>query len=196
MSFPYAMTTTSESLLFRLQHGGQKPDEKAWEDFVSLYTPLMFFWARKMGLEQNDAADLVQDALTRVFQKLPGLKYDAAGSFRGWLRTVTINRYRELCRRKSHGESPASQSMIEGLAPVEVAESTWDIDYARLLVGQAMESMKEDFAPATWEALKLVMKDQSSVDVAASETGVSSWTIYSARSKLMKRLREELDGLL
>jgi len=190
------MTTTSESLLFRLQLGGEKPDDVAWEEFVSLYTPLMFFWARKMGLDQNDAADLVQDVLTRVFQKLPQLKYDAAGSFRGWLRTVTINRYRELCRRKSHGESPASQSMIEGLAPVQVAESTWDIDYAKLLVAQAMEGMKDNFAPATWEALKLVMKDQCKVDDAAGQTRVSAWTIYSARARLMKRLREELDGLL
>lgn len=190
------MTTTSESLLFRLRCSGEKPNEKAWEDFVSLYTPLIFFWARKMGLGQNDAADLVQDVLTRVFQKLPQLNYDAEGSFRGWLRTVTINRYREISRRKSYGESPASQSVIEGLAPVQVAESTWDIEYARLLVGQAMDSMKDDFAPSTWEALKRVMKDHKKVDEAASETGVSTWTIYSARSRLMKRLREELDGLL
>ena len=190
------MTTTSESLLLRLQDFADRPDEQAWERFVTLYTPLIFYWARGIGLNQTDAADLVQDVLTRVFQKLPQLKYDSTKSLRGWLRTVTINRYRELRRRKSSKVQPASESMIESLAPVQQAESTWDIDYARLLVAQAMESMKDDFKVETWRALERVMKDAESVDAAAKATGVSPWTIYSAKSRLMKRLRDELEGLL
>ena len=190
------MTTTSESLLLRLQDFADRPDEQAWERFVTLYTPLIFYWARGIGLNQTDAADLVQDVLTRVFQKLPQLKYDSTKSLRGWLRTVTINRYRELRRRKSSKVQPASESMIESLAPVQQAESTWDIDYARLLVAQAMESMKNDFKVETWRALERVMKDAESVDAAAKATGVSPWTIYSAKSRLMKRLRDELEGLL
>jgi RNA polymerase sigma-70 factor (ECF subfamily) len=86
--------------------------------------------------------------------------------------------------------------MLENLAPVAVAESTWDIDYARLLVAKSMELMKDDFAEGTWAALRLVMNEGCSVDAAAKETNVSSWTIYSAKARLMKRLREELDGLL
>ena len=86
--------------------------------------------------------------------------------------------------------------MLENLAPIAVAESTWDIDYARLLVAKSMEGMKSDFAEGTWDALKGVMVDGLSVDAAAEKTGVSTWTIYSARARLMKRLRAELDGLL
>ena len=194
------MTTTSESLLFRLQQGGQDQvqhtDQEAWEEFVALYTPLMFFWARKMGLDQASAADLVQEVMARVFQKLPQFRYDRSGSFRGWLRKVTLNRYRELRRLKSHGESPASRSMIENMLPVEVAESTWDIDYARLLVGQAMEEMRDDFAPATWEALVRVIQQHEKIEEVSSQSGVSTWTIYSARSRMMRRLREQLEGLL
>ena len=190
------MATTSESLLFRLQNLGTATDEKAWERFVSLYTPLIFYWARRTGLQQNDASDLVQDVLTKVFLKLPDLSYDRSKSFRGWLRKVTLNRYREINRRKSSRAENASASLIEKLAPIEQAESTWDIDYAKLLVAQAMEGMQNDFDPATWQALQRVMKDSDTVDQAAKTTGVSPWTIYSARSRLMKRLRDELDGLL
>ena len=86
--------------------------------------------------------------------------------------------------------------MLEKLAPVADAESTWDIDYARLLVARSMEMMQDDFASGTWNALRLVMNKGYSVDSAAAETSVSSWTIYSAKARLMKRLREELDGLL
>ena len=190
------MTTTSESLLFRLQQENSAPDETAWQQFVSIYTPLIFFWARKAGLGQSDASDLVQDVLTQVFQKLPDFKYDSSRSFRGWLRTVTLNKYREIYRRKSSRLATASDSMLENLSPVAVAESTWDIDYARLLVAKAMELMQDDFAPGTWDALKLVMSEGRAVDDAAQQTGVSSWTIYSARARLMNRLREELDGLM
>lgn len=189
------MTTTSESLLFRLKQDGDSPDEFAWQQFVSIYTPLIFFWARKTGLGQADASDLVQEVLTQVFRKLPDFNYDGR-SFRGWLRTVTLNKYREVYRRKSARLATASDSILENLQPIAAAESTWDIDYAKLLVAQAMEGMKSDFAPETWNALKLVMGSGLSVDDAATQTGVSTWTIYSARARLMKRLRADLAGLL
>ena len=188
------MTTTSESLLFRLQQDHDSPDESAWQQFVSLYTPLIFFWARKTGMPQSDASDLVQEVLTLVFQKLPDFKYDSTRSFRGWLRTVTLNKYREIYRRKSSRLATASDSMLEHLAPVAVAESTWDIDYARMLVAQTMEVMESDFAPATWQALQQVMSSGTSVEQAAADAGVSPWTVYSAKSRLMKRLRRKRSG--
>ena len=79
------MNTTSESLLFRLQQVDGRLDQTAWEEFVRLYTPLMFYWARKTGLNTADASDIVQDVITRVLEKLPGFSYDSSKSFRGWL---------------------------------------------------------------------------------------------------------------
>jgi RNA polymerase sigma-70 factor (ECF subfamily) len=190
------MTTTSESLLFRLQQRDDSPDQSAWHQFVTIYTPLIFYWARKTGMTQADASDLVQDVLTHVFQKLPAFKYDASQSFRGWLRTVTLNKYRERLRRKSSAMQYATDSVLEQMQPVEVAESTWDIDYARLLVARTMELVKDDFVDDLWQALRMVMQNEITVEEAATATGISSWTIYSARSRLMKRLREELEGLL
>lgn len=191
------MNSTSESLLFRLQSRDEtSPDQSAWEQFVSLYTPLIYYWARKTGMTQADASDLSQEVLTIVFQKLPEFRYDKTKSFRGWLRTVTLNKYRESRRKKSSQMSPATGSMLEQLAPIELAQSTWDIDYARLLVAQAMEPMKSDFQEGVWQALRKVISDGLSVEQAAKQTGVNQWTIYSAKSRLMKRLRNELDGLL
>jgi len=190
------MNTTSESLLFRLQQVDGHLDQPAWEEFVRLYTPLMFYWARKTGLSTSHASDLVQDVITQVFQKLPDFRYDASKSFRGWLRAITLNRYREIKRLKSNGMEFTTESVLEQLAPVDIAESAWDIDYARLLVAQSMDQVKGDFNSATWQALRLVMSDGKTVDQAATATNVSPWTIYSARSRLLKRLRSELKGLL
>ena len=191
------MNTTSESLLFRLQDSPDGDiDQNAWEKFVQLYTPLMFHWARKVGLQQSDAADLVQDVLSIVFRRLPGFQYDAAGSFRGWLRTVTLNKFREKKRKRVTDVSIASNSVLEQIASLKSAESTWDLDYGRMLLQQTMEQMEPDFHPGTWQALRAVMAEGMTVDQAAETTGVSIWTIYSAKARLMKRLREELKGLL
>ena len=90
----------------------------------------------------------------------------------------------------------ASNSILEALQPVDIAQSTWDIDYARMLVAQAMQLMRADFAEPTWAALELVVGKQVAVDEASQTTGVSVWTIYSAKARLLKRLRNELNGLL
>ena len=194
------MNTTSESLLLRLQHNdnetGAEIDQSAWETFVSLYSPLMFYWARKVGLGQADAADLVQEVFAIVFRRLPEFRYDREGSFRGWLRTVTMNKFREQHRKNKVPLRPATESILERLASIPEAESTWDIDYSRMLLQQAMQKMECDFEPATWQALSAVMSGELTVELAANKFDVSSWTIYSARSRLMRRLREQLDGLM
>ena len=192
------MNTTSESLLFRLQQhaNSDEIDQSAWENFVGLYTPLLLHWARKVGLKQPDAADLIQEVLAIVFRRLPDLKYDRQGSFRGWLRTVTLNKYRERRRIKTLPLVDESASFVERLASVPQAESTWDLDYGRLLLIQAMDKMQCDFEPATWQALLAVMRENLSVEQASKQHNVSPWTIYSARSRLMRRLRDQLDGML
>src|ERR1700681_3549129 len=90
------MKSTPLSLLERLR-GSNEP--AAWERFVQLYTPLLCHWARRLGLQGPEAADLVQDVFTLLVQKLPDFRYDPAKRFRGWLWTVTLNRCRELQRR-------------------------------------------------------------------------------------------------
>ena len=187
------MQSTSESLLVRLR---SERDTDAWARFVELYTPLIFYWARKTGLQSQDASDLVQEVLTQVYRKLPEFNYDRSGTFRGWLRMVTLNKYRERRRRMSLNVVDATQSALGQIADPQMAESTWDVDYARILVARAMEMMKPDFAPETWVALKLMMTTGRPPKEIAAEQSISVWTLYSARNRLMSRLRSELEGLL
>ncbi len=90
------MHTTPVSLLQRLRRPGEAQD---WERFVALYTPFLLYWARRLGAGPEERADLVQDVLTVMVQKLPDFAYDKGKSFRGWLRTITINRWRDRLRR-------------------------------------------------------------------------------------------------
>jgi len=73
------MHTTSASLLERLRVAHAEND---WRRFVNLYTPLLFFWARRAGLEQHDAGDLVQDVFGVLLCKLPEFRYYRSRSFR------------------------------------------------------------------------------------------------------------------
>ncbi len=188
------MNGTSESLLLRLK---SSDDHQAWSRFVRLYTPLIFYWARRIGLQSQDAADLVQDVLTLVFQKLPEFEYDNKKSFRSWLRTVTLNKFRQWCRKKSIGALDVTQSAWGNIAKQSsLAESTWDLNYQQQLVARAMELLEPEFQTKTWNALQqYAVSGRPAADV-AEESGLSVWTIYAAKSRLMARLREELEGLM
>ena len=190
--------STSESLLVRLQSSAS---EEAWTRFSDLYTPLIFYWARRNGLNSHDAADLVQEVMALVFQKLPEFQYDSRRSFRSWLRTVTLNKHRERLRRKAIKIDNVSQSQLVNVAAngseaAAGASQTWDRDYSANLVSHAIDLMRKEFAPETWRALKLFVTSDRSAQEISAETGVSTSTIYSAKSRLMKRMRQELDGLL
>src|SRR5947207_8562058 len=112
------MHTTSLSLLERLRWPEEQ--ETNWRRFVQLYTPFLFHWARKLGLSAEDAADLAQEVLVLLVQKLPEFTYDPKRSFRGWLRTVTVNKYRDYCRR---GRVPVAADGADFLANLEANDA-------------------------------------------------------------------------
>jgi hypothetical protein len=74
-------------LLERLRQAGQP---SAWAQFVKLYTPVLFAWARRLGLQPQDAADLVQGVFTVLVRRLHEFEYDCRQSFRKWLHIVTL----------------------------------------------------------------------------------------------------------
>src|SRR5262245_44229902 len=90
LGFARVMLSTSVSLLERLR---RPRDAEAWARFVALYTPLLLAWAHRLGLQPADAADLVQDVLVLLFQKLPEFTYDPGKSFRHWLHVVLRNKW-------------------------------------------------------------------------------------------------------
>src|SRR5439155_3664287 len=115
-----AMHTTSASLLERLR---RPTDQAAWARFVQLYTPLLYYWARHLGLQPNDAADLVQDVLTTLVQKLPEFVYDQHRSFRSWLRTLTLNRWHNNRRQRTVPVLDASAVDVADQAGADPADA-------------------------------------------------------------------------
>jgi RNA polymerase sigma-70 factor (ECF subfamily) len=183
------MPATSASLLERLRRPGQ---DAAWARFVDLYTPLLYHWARRTGLAQPQAADLVQDVLLVLLRKLPEFTYDRTKSFRSWLRTVTLNKWRENLRRE-HPGCAVSGGDLSAPDPLREFE---DAEYHAYLARRALGLMQAEFQPATWKACwEQVVCGRPAAEVAA-ELGISEGAAYVAKSRVLRRLREELDGLL
>ena len=125
------MHTTSVSLLIRLR---QPCDQDAWSRFVELYTPLIFYWGRRAGLTATDAGDLVQDVLVVLVRRLPTFEYDCGKSFRGWLRTVTLNKFRERFRQPGLPLAEATDHEMRQVADVDPAPDFWETEYRQQLV--------------------------------------------------------------
>jgi len=184
-----AMYTTSISLLQQLR---QAPGAEAWERFVRLYTPLLFAWARRRGLEQHDAEDLVQDVLIVLVRKLPEFQYQPGRSFRGWMRTILLNKWRD---RRVGGKAAPLDSGVEPEAPPD-DNAFEEREYRLYVLGQALRMMVADFEVATWQACwETVVCGRSAQDVAA-ELGITVNAVYLAKSRVLARLRRDLDGLL
>lgn len=183
------MHTTPPSLLQRLQNPAEK---QAWDTFVELYTPLLYFWSKRWGLQDSDAADLVQEALLLLYRKLPEFDYQAGGSFRGWLRTVLHNKWRDQ-RRRSFPE-PAG----DGIEPA--VEASWaereEQEYRQQLLRVMLKKLEPEFPATIWAAfVAYVLESRSPAEVAAT-LQVSQGTVYAAKSKVFQRLRQELAGML
>jgi RNA polymerase sigma-70 factor (ECF subfamily) len=133
------MNTTSASLLQRLR---QPAAQDAWGRFVQMYSPLLYGWAHRLGLAEADAADLVQDVFTTLVQKLPEFRYDPGKGFRGWLRAVLLNRWRDLGRRRVPVAGGPSQQQALAELPAPEEELFGEAEYRQQLVSRALQLMQ------------------------------------------------------
>lgn len=186
------MDDTSPTLLSRVRNTA---DQQAWQRFVQIYTPLLVHWSRMAGLSDSDAADLVQEVLTLLLRKLPDFDYDGQGSFRGWLRTVTLNKWRELQRKKRARPLGPDDDRLDEL-PAASSMLFWEKDYQQFLVDRAVEAMQAHFEATTWRACMLTVSAGRPAGEVARELGISEASVYQARSRVLRRLRTELAGLL
>jgi RNA polymerase sigma-70 factor (ECF subfamily) len=182
------MITTSVSLLQKLR---RPEDGQAWEEFVGLYTPLMLAWARKLGLQDADAADLVQNVFVLLLRKMPEFVYDPGKSFRGWLRAVARNEW--LARRK-RAAPDALPADAEVAAPAE--EGFWEQEYRSHLAHRALRLMQSEFEANTWRACwETTVNGRAAAEVAA-ELGMQPGAVRAAKFRVLNRLRVRLDGLM
>ena len=185
--------STSASLLTRLRHAGDKP---AWDRFVDLYAPLLARWAGQLTADASAADDLVQDVFLALLRKLPGFRYDPAESFRGWLRTLLLNRWRDRLRDADRRVKHEAAAARERPGETEPADFLSEAEYRRGLVARALELVRDEFRPATWAAFTGHGVEGRPAAEVGAEVGLTANAVYQATFRVLRRVRLELDGLI
>lgn len=181
---------TSESLLIRVR---DRNDGEAWESFVAIYTPLIYHWASQHGLGSHDALDLVQEVMGVLLERMGSFQYDPELRFRSWLATVVRNKLRERYRRESIRQTQHLSDDGVVCTPTDVLEAD---EYRRYVTLRALEIMRGEFSESHWKACWATAVEGRSAAEVAAELGLSPNGVYLAKSRVLKRLRERLEGLL
>jgi RNA polymerase sigma factor (sigma-70 family) len=192
------MSDTPYSLLERLARNGS-PDD--WSALVALYRPLLTTWVRPHVGQDSDADDIVQETLAVVVRKFPEFRHNGtSGSFRAWLRAVLVNKLRQF--RRSAGRNPdfANPTADRALAALEQHDSAesrgWDAEHDRQILSRLLNRIRAEFAPTTWEVFRRYVLEGHSPKAVAAAVGVTANAVFIARSRVLKRLREEAAGLI
>ena len=189
---------TSTSLLERVK--AQSPD--AWQRFVKLYGPPVYVWSRHCGLQPQDAADVVQEVFLAVATHVTGFRRDRPGdSFRGWLWAITRNKIRDHFRRQqgralAQGGTDAQERLAELPDRLDERLST-DTDAGRAhgLERRALDSVRASFEDRTWNAFwQATVHGRTAAQIAA-ETGMNKHAVRQAKYRVLRRLRQEIEGL-
>jgi RNA polymerase sigma-70 factor (ECF subfamily) len=169
---------------------------------VVLYGPLLRGWLRRQGVRSPDDDDLVQDVLGVVVRELPHFRHNQRpGAFRTWLRTILTNRLRAFWKaRQSRAVPVGGSSANEGLEQLEDRAADlgrlWDQEHDRQLLRRLMALAEPEFTPATWQAFRRVTLEGQPAAVVARELGLTVNAVWLAKSRVLRRLRQESRGLL
>lgn len=188
--------STRPSLLVRLR---DPRDERAWGEFLEIYTPLILRLARQKGFQDADAADLAQDVFRAVAGAIDRWDPDPArGSFRGWLFRIARNLMVNLLasqRRHPRGTGDTGfERFLEDQPAASAEESAFfDAEYRRQLLDWAAKQVRGEFRDATWQSFwRAGVEGQKPKDV-ADDLGISVGAVYHNKSRVMARIRQRIE---
>lgn len=177
------------------------PDGDDWTRLVDVYTPLLRAWLHRAGVPDADRDDLAQDVLVVVVREIGGFERRGSGAFRGWLRAILLNRVRAhfarpATRDRAAGGSSAAERFNDLADPASALSKQWDRDHDEYVAARALALARAAFTGATWAAFQRHVLDGVAAADAARELGTSVNAVLLAKSRVLRRARAELNGLL
>jgi RNA polymerase sigma-70 factor (ECF subfamily) len=175
-------------------------DMDAWSEFVSIYQPLIVGICRKKGLQHADANDVAQEVLSRVAKGIQSFDYSKTGAtFRGWLYRITRNLTVDFFRRRD--KDPLNKALAPNdfhLLPEPSADESreFDVEFQRHLFLVVAQNVESQMRPQTWAAFWKVEIERQDPSKVAEDLGVSRGAVYVAKSRVVARLRKEVQSRL
>ncbi len=185
---------TNVSLLCRL--GRNPTDQAAWCEFVDRYGPKIDAWCRAWRLQEADVQDVTQAVLARLAVRMSTFAYDRSGSFRGWLRAVVHNAWRDkVTERRPEAGGEAIAERIGSLEAREDLARRLGSEFDLELLEEAQRRVRRRVEARTWEAYHLTAIEQLSGAEAAARLGVKVAAIFVSKRNVLKMLKAELSAL-
>lgn len=188
---------TSRSLLLQVKNPANR---EAWERFVKIYRPVIFRTALARGMQHADAHDLAQQVLMSVSNSIGRWEQqNESTKFRHWLSRVTKNAILNALIRqpsdRASGDSAVDNLLLDVADRDPATTALIEQEYRRVLFKQAAQSVKAVVQAGTWEAFELTVVNGIAIETAAAQLGRTPGAIYTARSRVMLRLREKIAEL-
>jgi RNA polymerase sigma-70 factor (ECF subfamily) len=188
---------THPSLLARIR---DSRDGAAWGEFIELYSPFIYQYMRRRGLQPADAADVTQDVMRTVFCSLDGFQHAGRqGAFRKWLVTVARSRLSDWAAfRKQQAAGSGDTEILKRLAEHPMPDETEiedEREYQQRLFRVAADSLRCKFHGSTWQAFWLTYVEGATCEEAAEQLGLSIEAVYVARGRVLRRLRQRIREL-
>ena len=184
---------TSHSLIAKVKDLG---DGAAWSEFLGIYQPVVFRMARRRGLQDADAQDVVQQVFLSISKSIEGwTPGDLQPPFRSWLTTISRNAITKALTRRPRDAATGSTSIVELLgAQPDPQETSAEIlaEARKELIRWATEQIRSEFSEATWKVFWLTAIEGVSPAEVVKSTGRSAGAVYVARYRVIARLKEKV----
>jgi RNA polymerase sigma-70 factor (ECF subfamily) len=188
---------TRQSLLVRL---GERSDD-AWAEFLAIYEQAIRHYCRAKGLQDADARDVTQNVLTAVAKHIDRWDPDPRkGSFRGWLltvaRNIVVDSLVDLRRRATAGGASEVEELLAELPDSEETDaSAFLLEYRRLVFHRVAEQVKREVRKTTWQAFWMTTLEAQKPEQVAQVLGVSVGSVYTAKCRVVARIRAKIADL-
>ncbi len=196
------LTATRRSLVDRLQNW---EDRKHWQEFFDTYWKLIYAAARKSGLSEAEAQEVVQETVITVAKKVGKLAYDPArGSFKGWLLHITRWRIADQFRKRQPGDQWRGVSdgtrltaTIERVPDAEAADldALWEKEWQENLLAAAVQRVKKKVDAKQFQIFDCYVRRDWPAQKVAAELGVSVGQVYLAGHRITAVLKKEIKTL-
>lgn len=184
---------TSHSLIARVKDLG---DGAAWVEFLGIYEPVVLRMARRRGLQDADAQDVMQQVFLSISKSIESwIPGELQPPFRAWLTTIARNAITKALTRRPRDLATGSTSIVELLdAHPDPLETTAELvaEARKELVRWATEQIRSEFSEATWKVFWLTAIEGVSITDVVQSTGRSAGALYVARYRVIARLKEKV----
>jgi RNA polymerase sigma-70 factor (ECF subfamily) len=178
-------------------------DNASWQEFLNIYSDLIYGVARQAGLGDCEAQDAVQETFKDMAKQMPGFRYDPKlGSFKAWLLKNARWRIADQFRKRLPVADPPRDGETQ-TAPIErmidpeslELDAVWEADWQRTLFEAAVKRVKQRIDPEKFQIFDLYVRKEWAAERVAKAFGVSVNQIYIARNRIKELIEEEIKRL-